>query len=1665
MALALLVVAAAGLWLVVFLVPREKARSIERWRDQLSATADDRRGAIERWVGERFGDARVVAGYPAVVGIPAGSPGAGEDTRACLNGIIALVAVQADYLSAAVVAADGRTVAGFGEEHGLSPKELDLARQCTSAGHALVSFDLRDGTKPVVRFLSPIFSRASAPASGAVLLTADPESWLVPFLRHQAVLSDTAETVLLQKEGDDVVFLTPLRHSAAKPLTFRRPLSAPGFSAAAAFAGREEFGEYVDYRGASVFATARRIRGTPWGLVVKVDREEALSEYRRWRAGALAGLGLALLTAGGLGYGAWHRGRLLAREAAAGNERRLAELVNAANNAVFVLSVEGRVLQANRRAKELYGYSEDELRGMTATDLRAPETREGAMEVVRQAAEGGLVVVETVHRRRDGSAFPVEVSIHHGDVQGERFLLAAVRDMTVQRAVEARIRTLNRLLRTISEINQLVVRERDRDRMLKEACRILVEHGEFRMAWVGFADEASGRVVPAAWAGHEDGYLSSVTIRFDDTPLGRGPIGATIREGRAVVVNYWETDERVAPWLEEARRRGYRSFATCPITVAGRVAGVLTVYMGETGAFDAEVTDLLAELSGDIAFAIESLDVAEKREAAEGALHESEIKFHDLFNNAEVGMFRTRLDGSKILEMNERFLEIFGRTRAEMGGSASVIHWADPAERVEMRRRLEAEGHVRDFECRMLTKQGEVRHCLASLRLDGEQGVLEGSIVDITERRNAEEALRENREMLRESQAIAGLGSYVLDISAGVWKSSDVLDALFGIDESYERSVEGWAALGHPDDRAAMVDYFANEVLGKGQAFDKEYRIIRRNDGSVRWVHGLGKLEFDPSGRPLRMHGTIQDITERKRADEELRASEAKYRTLVENIPQKIFIKDRSFRWVSINENLARDLGIRPEEAVAKTDADFFPPEFAAKYHADDVRIMETGRTEELEERYTQGGRKTWVNTIKTPVRDMNGEIVGLLGIFWDITERKRAEDLKAAIYEISEAAQQAPSLDDFFAAVHRIVGRLMEARNFYVALYDATTNLLSFPYFVDEVDERPDPFPADRGVTSHVVHSGQPLLATQEVLRDFERRGEIKPLGAAFVDWLGVPLRVQGRVIGVLAVQSYSGKVRYSEADKEALSYVSAQVAQAIERKRAENALRESEARFRQSIEAFSDGFVLLDEKGAIIEWNAALERINGITRAEALGKPLWDVEWRVYLPERRTPERYDFVKRSILETLRTGRLPSPPPPDQIDIVSVDGRRRTVSQSVFVIGTEKGFRVGLVIRDITDLIELEGQLRQAQKMEAVGSLAGGVAHDFNNLLQALLSQTQLLHTHADEPERVKALGLELGQQISHGASLTRQLLLFSRRETTRPELFDLNDAVRDATKMVRRLVRANIALEIDLAPEPLPLTADRGQLDQVLVNLSVNASDAMPEGGTLTIRTGALGGDRVWLSVADTGAGIPESISDRIFEPFFTTKGAGKGTGLGLSVVHGIVIRHGGTIEVESEVGRGTTFTVILPKGGSGEFAAVTAVPEATSELPTGRGERILVVEDEDAAREGLRDILRGIGYEVLAAASGEEALELPAEPPFDVLLTDLMLPGIAGSRLAAALQERWPRLKVILMSGYTEDEAVRTGVGEGNVRFLQKPFDMTRLAREMREALEEAPGPDLPV
>ncbi|MFI5143584.1 MAG: ATP-binding protein, partial [Thermoanaerobaculales bacterium] len=435
------------------------------------------------------------------------------------------------------------------------------------------------------------------------------------------------------------------------------------------------------------------------------------------------------------------------------------------------------------------------------------------------------------------------------------------------------------------------------------------------------------------------------------------------------------------------------------------------------------------------------------------------------------------------------------------------------------------------------------------------------------------------------------------------------------------------------------------------------------------------------------------------------------------------------------------------------------------------------------------------------------------------------------------------------------------------------------------------------------------------------EARGEIEPLGAPSIDWLGVPLKVRDRVIGVLAVQSYAGSVRYSEADKEVLTYVSGQVAQAIEHKRAEEALRE-----------------------------------------------------------------------------------------------------------------------------------------AQKMQAIGQLAGGVAHDFNNLLQALLGTVEMLRARSADAEMLgRGLG-ELETNLKRGAALTRQLLLFARREVVRLEQLDLNDVARGASVLLQRLLRENVHLALELASEQLQVDADRGQLEQVLVNLAMNAADAMPAGGELAIRSGSYPGGEVYLELQDTGIGMTEEVQAHIFEPFFTTKGVEKGVGLGLAVVHGIVTQHGGRVEVTSTVGSGSSFRVVLPRQVSRPQLPLPEAARPPGGNPTGRGERVMLVEDEGEARRVLGEILAMLGYEVVAVGSGEEALRLADGRPFQVLLTDLLLPGIHGGELAQKLRERWPDLKIMVMSGYAQDETLRQWASSGAVRFLPKPFGLDVLAREVRAALDEA-------
>jgi two-component system NtrC family sensor kinase len=520
-----------------------------------------------------------------------------------------------------------------------------------------------------------------------------------------------------------------------------------------------------------------------------------------------------------------------------------------------------------------------------------------------------------------------------------------------------------------------------------------------------------------------------------------------------------------------------------------------------------------------------------------------------------------------------------------------------------------------------------------------------------------------------------------------------------------------------------------------------------------------------------------------------------------------------------------------------------------------------------------------------------------------------------------------------------------------------------------------------------------------------------------------------------------HDGRMRHLPLAESLLTIFSIRAAAELERRRTVQRLSLQSA----VMEAAANAIVITDPAGTIQWVNPAFTALTGYTEADAIGR-----NPRLLSSGRQSKEFYGEMWKTILAgEVWTG-----------EVVNrrKDGTLYTERMTITPVRGDDGKIAHFVAikEDVTARKELGERLRQAQRLEAVGRLAGGVAHDFNNLLQAMLGLTQLSRVQGEDLAASRERLDELEELLRRGAQLTKQLLLFSRREEPKVERFDLNRVLRDATKLLRRLVPANVELRLALAEERLMVAADPGQIGQVWMNLAVNAADAMPGGGVLTVSSGQEGSTHVWFEVADTGHGIPDDIRDRIFEPFFTTKSATSGTGLGLAVVHGIVTQHGGRVEVTSVAGSGARFRVVLPRQAA-EAAAAGLERAEPSDLPRGTGQRILLVEDHASVRHTFERLLHRLGYEVTAAGSAEEAEGLALTQPFPLLLTDMMLPGLSGADLAERLRQRWPRLQVILMSGYTDDDGIRRHAAHGSLRFLPKPVDVATLAREVHAALGE--------
>jgi two-component system, cell cycle sensor histidine kinase and response regulator CckA len=762
--------------------------------------------------------------------------------------------------------------------------------------------------------------------------------------------------------------------------------------------------------------------------------------------------------------------------------------------------------------------------------------------------------------------------------------------------------------------------------------------------------------------------------------------------------------------------------------------------------------------------------------------------------------------------------------------------------------------------------------------------------------------------------------------------------------------------------------------------------------------------------------------------------------SVISAIPGGVFLKDRQGRFILANALVADLVGAgSPRELVGRTDAAFSPKEAADAFLAEEERIMASGEPVlGKEESFLVRGTERWTLTSKAPVTDGRGHVTGLVGIALDITDRRNAEG------ELARERMYLQSLMDNspdFIYFKDLESRFLMSNRAHAALVGLGDPSLmagktDFDFFDSEV-------------------ARQALDVEREIIRTGEARLDIVEHEAWYDGreiWITsskLPLKDRsGRIIGTFGIS------RDVTAQKES-----------------ERALRESEERYRGLFLNAPFGIFRSTVAGREIEVNPAHARIFGYGSPEEMVEQVNRIGAQSLFQDGADRERMfgaDLIAGAWrrFEGVRFHRTDATPITATVTVRLFPGREGGEDElEGFVEDTTERARAAEEKR------RFEEQLQHAAKMEAVGTLAGGIAHDFNNLLTVISGYGELAlgMTRQGDPVR-GALG-EIGSAARRAASLTAQLLAFSRRQILQPELIDIDQVVGGMMDMLQRLLGEDVELRMSPGGGRWTVRADPGKLEQVVMNLAVNARDAMPRGGRLTLETSNVlldeayahshvqvaAGEYVLLSVSDTGHGMDAATQERVFEPFFTTKGVGKGTGLGLATVYGIVSQSGGHVTCSSVPGEGTTFRIYLPRatGVPREGAAAAGVG-----TPSGGTEAVLLVEDDTMVRTFSSRVLAEAGYRVLTAADGAEALRLldAAGGAVGILVTDVVMPGMDGRTVAREVLARTPGLPVLYLSGYTQDAIVSHGVLEEGVQLLQKPFSSADLLRRIRALLDGA-------
>jgi two-component system, cell cycle sensor histidine kinase and response regulator CckA len=1402
--------------------------------------------------------------------------------------------------------------------------------------------------------------------------------------------------------------------------------------------------------------------------------------------------------------------------------RRLFETIS---QGVIYQDAHGAIISANPAAEKILGLSLDQMLGKTSMDSRwkmiredgshVPGTQHPAMQALQTGQKVGPVTRGVLHRDKHAHVW-LSITAIPLFQPGETIpfqAYATFENITEQKQAEEKVKHLNEVLLAIRNVNQLITQEKDRDQLLHKSCQNLVETRGYHNAWICLLD-SQNKASAFYSAGLGDKALILKEQLEKELPLNCLEI---ILEGENVLV----VDDPYSQCAGCPLKTRYklRAGLSGRLEYQGRFFGILTVSTPVKMAHDKEELELFEELIGDISFALHNLEREEERKQ-----HLENLLMYELIIST-VKEQMSIVDSNYVYRtVNQAYLdkyskkskdEIVGHTVENLLGSKVFNELVKP----RLDRCLNGEEVLYEewFDtpfgekvCRTIhyypywDQKGDIRGVVANSR-------------DITERKIAEQALKQSesavrkklqailepegdlgilklsdvvdyhslQSMMEDLYRVTNIGGAVIDLSGNIlvrvgWqdvctkfhrthpetnqkcKESDVILSAgirAGTFRAYQCKNNMW-------DMATPIEidgrhlgniflsqfFYENEVpdyeLFRNQARRygfNEAEYLAAIDRVPRWSHEtveavmsfyakLGEMLSSLSYSKIKLS---RALTQQKATLIQLSESENKYRTLVENANDIIYTLTSDGIFTYVSPNWTQLLG----HEISEVEGHSFMP----FVHQDDVsdcseflrKVFESGEKQSgVEYRVLhKNGQWLWHTSNASAKRDKDGHVTEYMGIARDITYRKQAEEALKANYHLLGIAGKTAKFggwsvtlaenkifwSDEVAAIHGMPAgycpSVKEGISFYASEWQ------------DKITE----------VFNDCAEKGVSYDEEMEIITAAGRRVWVRAIGEAVRDKNGKILKVHGSFQDI------------------------------TESKQAEEALKKREFLLNKIFDLLPIGLWLVDKNGKLLSGNPAGIKIWG-------AQPTVSLEEYGVFKARRLPSRQEVIPEdwALAHTIKEGITVKD---ELLEIDAFDGKKKIILNYTAPVLDDNGQLLGAIVmnQDVTgqklaeeEKEKLQAQFIQAQKMESIGRLAGGVAHDINNKILVILGYAELIQESLEKSDPNHDFIEEIIDAGQKGTNIVGQLLAFARKQIISPKVSDLNKIVESMLKMIRRLIGEDIDLVWMPGAKIGPVKIDPAQIDQILANLCVNARDAITGVGKITIETenvtldqdycsrnaGFLPGEYVMLAVSDNGEGMDKETLDNIFEPFFTTKPVGVGTGLGLATAYGIVKQNQGFINVYSEPGEGTTFKIYIPR----HVVKVRKIQtESAVEIPKGHGETVLLVEDEKPILKMSKLMLKKLGYKVLSAGTPSAAICLAEEHSgaIDLLITDVIMPGMNGRELSDQLNDLYPNIKTLFMSGYTADVIAHHGVLDKDVSFIQKPFSKKELAVKIRKVL----------